>query len=74
MNPTLDAGKTRRLADIDTEKVDKLPAGKARDALRRKPATTNQPRADDCSGLAPRAAGTAARRDQDQDEAKGSFN
>jgi hypothetical protein len=36
MNPTLDAGKTRRLADIDTEKVDKLPAGKARDALRKK--------------------------------------
>jgi hypothetical protein len=32
----LDAGENRRLADIDTEKVDKLPAGKARDALRKK--------------------------------------
>lgn len=36
MNPTFDADEDSRLADIDTEKVDTLPAGKARDALRKK--------------------------------------
>jgi hypothetical protein len=48
MNQTFDADEKRRLADIDTEKADKLPAGKARDArFVRKPATTNQPRTAD---------------------------
>lgn len=69
MNPTLDADENRRLADIDTEKVDKLPAGKARDALRKKASDHESVRTDDCSGLAPRAARTTARRDQDHDEA-----
>lgn len=47
MNPTFDADEDRRLADIDTEKVDKLPAGKRETRFVRKPGTTNQPRTAD---------------------------